>query len=48
MTTITARQPQQHTHLAEPAHYTILGKTRMYCIQQDCDGTHHVYCSCVH
>jgi hypothetical protein len=29
-------------------HYTIVAGRKMYCIQVNCDGTHHFYCSCDH
>jgi hypothetical protein len=29
-----------------PAHYVMVGGTLMHCVQLDCDGVHHYYCSC--
>ena len=29
-------------------HCTTKGKYTWVCIREDCDGTHHVYCSCEH
>lgn len=30
----------------EVQHSTVLGSTRFWCIQDDCDTEHHVWCSC--
>jgi hypothetical protein len=30
----------------EVEHTTTVGSTRFTCIQDDCDGTHHFWCSC--
>jgi hypothetical protein len=27
-------------------HYRWVGFTKMWCIQPNCDGHHHFYCSC--
>jgi len=45
MSTAVATKPITHEHVN---HTRVLGGTRLYCIQEHCDGTHHFWCSCAH
>ena len=47
MTTATLPETVQ-TSLFELPHTTRIGSTVFWCIQLDCDGVHHFYCSCEH
>jgi hypothetical protein len=38
--------PRTQTHSHPRTHYTWLGTTKLWCIQTNCDGRHHFYCSC--
>ena len=50
MTTATQTYPETQLALPIPitTHYRIVGSTRFKCIQPDCDGEHHFFCSCEH
>ena len=39
---------RQDTPMVNATHYKILGKYRFHCIQPNCDGAHHWWCSCGH
>ena len=45
-----AALPTTHPNVvvSRRVHYTIVAGRKMFCIQANCDGTHHVYCSCMH
>jgi hypothetical protein len=46
MSTAIATKPiTTHEHVN---HTKLLGNSRLWCIQKDCDGTHHFWCSCAH
>lgn len=39
--------PLPETEIVEtPVHTTRVGGTLFHCIQPNCDGVHHFYCSC--
>jgi hypothetical protein len=45
--TVAATLPRTEPILAGPrVHTTWLGTTKFTCIQPNCDGVHHLYCSC--
>jgi hypothetical protein len=46
--TVIKQRSRSYDHLRQGQHSVILGSTRFWCIQPDCDGTHHFYCSCEH
>jgi hypothetical protein len=48
MTTATIEHTyaRQDTPMVNAEHFVIKGRTIYHCITEDCDGRHHVWCSC--
>lgn len=46
MSTIAPPQPAPSPELQVMPHTKVVGSTRFWCIQPECDGKHHFYCSC--